>query len=242
MLTYIFRNLGIAALLVCPLLAQTSIAEKFDLSGMPLKPSNFAEQSIQEMIQSHHPGDLQDAARIQHKLAGYYAGNGDQARARVAGNRAALAEYHGASPSPAATPHTSIPIASETCDARSPMYSGTPAPFTGLWYLYSGGSSEETWEFWGDSMFRHTWIAAGYGTSTRTSERGRFHVSGNRITLHITSQTGGTVSPSVGGMGSLLTGGAECKDETRRVGFELLGPQGANGILLDGARLKFRNR
>jgi len=122
------------------------------------------------------------------------------------------------------------------------MFAGTQAPFTGLWYLYKGGSSEETWEFFGDSMFRHTWIAAGSGTSARTSERGRFRVSGSSITLHVTSQTGGTVSPSVGGHGSLLTGGTECKDEARHLSFQLLGPEGAGGILLDGVKLKFRSR
>jgi hypothetical protein len=120
------------------------------------------------------------------------------------------------------------------------MFAGTPAPFTGLWYLYSGGSSEETWEFWGDSMFRHTWIAGRSGVSARTSERGRFHVAGGRITLHVTSQTSAGVTQSVGGHGSNLTGGTECKDETRHATFQLLGSDGADGIILDAAKLKLR--
>lgn len=241
MLTDILRSLGIAVLLVCPLLAQTSVAERFDLSGMPSRPTNFAEQSIQAMIQGHRPGDLQDAALIQHKLARYYADKGDRARARTAEDRAALAEHSGSAPSYGAVPSPAFGPW-ESCEARNPMFAGTQAPFTGLWYLYNGGSSEETWEFFGDSMFRHTWIAAGSGTSARTSERGRFRVSGNSITLHVTSQTGGTVSPSAGAHGSLLTGGTECKEETRRLSFRLLGPEGADGILLDGVKLKFRNR
>ncbi|MDD5544863.1 MAG: hypothetical protein PHX83_16980 [Acidobacteriia bacterium] len=145
-------------------------------------------------------------------------------------------------PSPRPTPgYTPIPMAWETCEQKNPMFAGTPAPFSGIWYLYNGGSSEETWEFFGDSMFRHTWISAGVGTSVRTSERGRFHVSGNSITLHITSQSGGSVSGSSSG-GSILTGGTQCKDETKQMSFRLLGNQGDGGIVLNGTTIKFRSR
>ncbi len=147
----------------------------------------------------------------------------------------------GTPPQPSTSTYTPIPMAWELCEAKDPMFAGTPTPFTGIWYLYKGGSSEETWEFFGDSMFRHTWISAGVGVSARTSQRGRFRISGNTITFHITSQTGGSVSGSSSG-GSLLTGGTQCKDETQHMSFRLLGSQGADGIVLNGAKIKLRSR
>lgn len=111
----------------------------------------------------------------------------------------------------------------EACDAANPLFAGHPSPLTGRWYLYAGGTSEETWEFWGDSFFRHTWITSvDVGNKTRTSERGRFELSGTSLTLYVTSRTDGG-----------------CEDEIRHATLQVLGNNGAGGLVLDGTLLKY---
>jgi hypothetical protein len=125
-------------------------------------------------------------------------------------------------PANGGTPPAQPPVTDkiEACDAANPLFAGQPSPLNGKWYLYTGGSSEETWEFWGDSMFRHTWITT-VGTSTRVSERGRFELSGTSLTLHVTSRSDGG-----------------CQNEIRHSTLEVLGAQGADGLVLDGTTLK----
>lgn len=147
----------------------------------------------------------------------------------------------GGQPGNAGAPVT-VPIAPpamatvDSCDATNPLFAGRPSPLTGIWYVYTGGSSEETWEFFGDSMWRHTWIAGGPGATKRTSERGRFQLSGTSLTLHVTSQSGGFVS------GGAIGGGTTCKNEIRQSTLQVEGNNGNGGLVLDGAQLKFRSR
>lgn len=86
------RFFKIAPLLAAVLLAAQSGIENFDLTGLPPKPINFAEQRLMDMIQRHRPGDLGDAAVIQQKLAEYYSQKGDTARARVAQERSGVTD------------------------------------------------------------------------------------------------------------------------------------------------------
>lgn len=55
--------------------------EDFDLSGMPAQPDNFEGRYIQSCLRRHHQGDIRDAANLQRRIAVYYSGKGDDARA-----------------------------------------------------------------------------------------------------------------------------------------------------------------
>ncbi len=80
-----------AILLSAFLLFAQSGVENFDLTGLPPKATNFAEQHLMDMINHHKAGDIGDAAVIQRTLAQYYRQKGDAARARVADERAGSA-------------------------------------------------------------------------------------------------------------------------------------------------------
>jgi hypothetical protein len=56
-------------------------ADRFDLGGMPARPSNFEEQQVQEAVQSASTPALKAAAHG--RLGRYYRGKGDEARARA---------------------------------------------------------------------------------------------------------------------------------------------------------------
>lgn len=55
-------------------------ADRFDLGGMPARPSSFEEQQVQEAVQSASTPALKAAAHG--RLGRYYRGKGDEARAR----------------------------------------------------------------------------------------------------------------------------------------------------------------
>lgn len=97
-----WRLISTALLFGCLLLAQSSTVENFDLTGLPPKLANFAEQRLMDMIERHQPGDVRSAVVIQQKLAEYYRQKGDAARARVADERARSAQQAAASPQGAA--------------------------------------------------------------------------------------------------------------------------------------------
>ncbi len=224
------------ALLVL-LIAATSLAlaadggeaEKFDLSAVA--PNTAEGRQVLDMVKRHRAGDWADAAAIQQKLARYYRAGHDPARAQTASARATQARN--------AAARTGA-VSWQSCEGKHPQFAGRAAPISGLWYVYDGGYNEETWEFWGDSMFRHTWIAGRLGAGARTSERGRFAVNGGRITLRITSETSASVGDAGGG--AALSAGTRCKDETRNLSLEILGRGGADGLVLDGIRLRLRSQ
>lgn len=101
MLTY-WRSVSTALLFAGLLLGQSNPVENFDLTGLPPKPTNYAEQRLVDMVERHQPGDVRDAVVIQQRLAEYYRQKGDAARARVADKRARSATQaappQGASP------------------------------------------------------------------------------------------------------------------------------------------------
>jgi hypothetical protein len=77
--------LAVALAIPCTVTAQSSVRasspERFDVSGLPVKPSSTVEQEIFTLLRYHRRGDLRDAARIHLMLAEYYKTNGDKARA-----------------------------------------------------------------------------------------------------------------------------------------------------------------
>ena len=82
-----FRHILIAVALAIPFTAtaqspaRTSNPERFDVSGLPQKPSTTLEQEIFTLLRYHRRGDLRDATRIHLLLAEYYKSAGDQKRA-----------------------------------------------------------------------------------------------------------------------------------------------------------------
>ena len=223
--------LSVPLLLGCfSLVAQTNLAEKFDLSGLPSRPTNFAEQRLLDMVQHHERGNLADAAFIQRKLAQYYNEKGDTARARVAEQRAKAADG----------PSEKTPAPAPSSPNSNPTSTGRTADFTGKYWVRDENGLQ-TWDFNSDGTFYHAWIAGGAGTSARSSEKGTFHLSGEYLVLNVTSGASAFATPSVGGRGTLVGGGAEAKGEVRRLKIELLGPGGRDGIVLDSVKLAVKH-
>jgi hypothetical protein len=203
--------------------------ESFDTSGMPKRPTTFLEQQIAEMIASHQEGDLADAVHIQRKLGRYYSEKGDEARAKKALQRAEAAEEAAISARPPA-PETSNPVAEP---APKPQPSPVHSKFSGNYYQLDRGTME-TWDFHPDGTFLHTWIAGGSGTSSRTSERGRFRLDGEYLVLETTSSATAFATQGVGGRSTQLGGGSDTAQSTKRVKITFLG----DSIALDGVKLK----
>jgi hypothetical protein len=214
-------------------------AEVFDTSGMPRRPTNFIEQQLFEMIGSHTPGDLTDAARIQRKLGRYYADKGDEARATTAFQRAAKAEQpmteQNPPPAGATAEEVVPPPPPPGLGAGSSATGGATSAFSGN-YFGSDGRTLHTWDFARDGSFLHTWIVSGAGTSVRNSERGKFALVGHSLELVIGSSASGFVTPGFGARTTVVGGGADASTETRRLKIDFL--KSENSIMLDGVKLK----
>jgi hypothetical protein len=240
--------------------------EQFDLTGLPEMPTSFLEQQIRARVADHRPGDEEDAAVIQRKLARAYQEKGDLDRAGIAGRRAGSAGGSSAlplavardpaaalSPSDAAPPAASISSVHEVAPAAGaipalpPAAVATPAvasqradAFHGRFY----GTIERTlhtWDFSRDGTFLHTTIASGAGTSVRNSERGRFRLEGDALVLEVESTAGGFVTPAVGARTAQIGASSGASASTRRLTLTKVGPDASGGIVLAGARLRPKN-
>jgi hypothetical protein len=210
------RLLSAAVFVAVALLApQSRLAEDFDTSGMPRRPTNFIEQQISEMIASRTWGDLEDAARIQRKLSRYYADRGDERRSTAAFLAAAAAEQ---------------PAKKQSDQAPPPP---TRPSLTGNYFGYEGRTLH-TWDFNINGTYLHTWIAAGAASSVRNSERGAFAVFGDELELRPASAAGGFVTPGTGGRSTVVGGSEDSGSPRRRLKFI----RSESGILLDGMKLK----
>lgn len=69
--------------------AQSGTSEEF---LRPRVVTSMAEQKLLDLIKGHRPGDLADAADIQHKLGWYYTERGETTSARICEQRAEAAE------------------------------------------------------------------------------------------------------------------------------------------------------
>jgi hypothetical protein len=211
--------------------AYQSRIEKFDTSGMPRRPTNFAEQQIFEMLGDHKPGDLADAVRIQQKLGRYYAEKGDEARSTAAFLLAAEGEKQAAGEPPRDSAITPRPPASDPAPvSRTPV-----AGFSGNYYGYEGRTLH-TWEFQPNGGFLHTWIVSGGGANIRNSERGRFELERDVLVLKVSSAATGFTAQGVGGNSTLVGGGAQDASEIRRVKIAFV--KNEDALVLDGVKLK----
>ena len=247
--------------------AWDQMPELFDLSGIPDPPASFTEQQILEMISGHKPGDLADAARIQQKLAAYYRDKRDLGRSEAAEARArAAAGSLGKQEAPTSCPTASSRVygnaAAPECRTPGKYADGgsrqeaarreqntlsrvpeTLAPsrkpaFSGRYYGYEGRTLH-TWDFNPDGTFLHTSIAAGVGTSVRSSEKGTFRMLGQYLELALASGATGFTAPAVGGRGAVVGGAADRMAEVRRLRIEFQSP--GQGILLDGISMKVKS-
>lgn len=110
--------------------------------------------------------------------------------------------------------------------------------FEGRYYYMDGTSTVHTWEFSLDGTYLYTRASRAAGTSVRTSERGTYVISGGNIELHPSKETTGFATPSVGGRGTIIGGGTEAQAGIKRLKFQLIGPGGRDGIILDGKKMK----
>jgi hypothetical protein len=128
--------------------------------------------------------------------------------------------------------HTAAgPSTWQSCEGNHPRFSGQPAPISGIWYAYRQDGTEVSWEFWGQSFFRHTEISR----NAWTSERGRFQITGSQLTLHITSESDAR-------LGDIADSGTHCLDQMRRLSLTLLGHDGSDGLIIGGEHLRPMSR
>jgi hypothetical protein len=120
-----------------------------------------------------------------------------------------------------------VPPTWQSCEGEHPRFSNQPAAINGMWYAYRKDGTEESWEFWGRSFFRHSRISK----DAWADERGRFQIAGGRLILHITSKSDAR-------LGDSADGGTHCLDQTRQLSLTLVGQGGADGLVIDGLRLK----
>ncbi len=163
--------------------AQTNGVEGFDLTGLPPKATNFAEQRLMDMVEKHKAGDVQDAAAIQRTLAQYYLQKGDEARARAADERArsgeAAAASEGVGQSPSGRPRHGAPVAGEyvcrsmgsrPCDTQTTI--ALHADGTWGWRYFSGRYQVAGGQVTFEGVGLGSWGPAAIGPDTLTFTSG----------------------------------------------------------------------
>lgn len=97
----------------------------------------------------------------------------------------------------------------------------------------------EKWDFNSDGTFLHEGIAGGAGAYSRGSERGTYSIDGDKLVLKI----GNTATAFAGGPHSnaMLGSSASTAPQTRDMRIQLLGPDGDNGVVLDGVTFHIRH-
>lgn len=97
----------------------------------------------------------------------------------------------------------------------------------------------EKWSFNHDGTFLHEGVAGGAGAYSRGSERGTYSINGDNLMLKI----GNTATAFGGGAGSSAIVGASAgaATETRNMKIQLLGSDGADGVVLNGVTFHIRH-
>jgi hypothetical protein len=97
----------------------------------------------------------------------------------------------------------------------------------------------EKWDFHSDGTFLHEGVAGGAGAYSRGSERGTYSISGDKLVLKI----GNTATAFGGGTAShaMLGGSASAATQTREMKIQLLGADGADGVVLNGVIFHIRH-
>lgn len=179
----------------------TRDVERFEVSGLPAKPSTDLERQIFLFLKVHRKGDLTDATRIHMLLAQYYKEKGDAARADDCNRLAAEAwdATNGSAPESAGS-EGKPPFEPERTLRRAFAYTDDL-------------NVVHTWEFYVDGTFSHA-VNSGSGEPGPT-ETGWYTRRDRQLRLW-------QRSPSV----------------DRTVDFELVGPDGSEGAVMAGVRMK----
>jgi hypothetical protein len=113
---------------------------------------------------------------------------------------------------------------------------------TRLYYAMVGGALEK-WDFYKDGTFLHQGAIAGSGTAVRHSERGTYQIQGNVLQLQITRNATAFLTPGTSSRGNTTQMGASrnTNAETRQMKIQLVGPEGENGVVLNGVTFKVRH-
>lgn len=106
------------------------------------------------------------------------------------------------------------------------------------YYAMVNGALEK-WDFYHDGTFLHEGVAAGAGTSVRTSERGIYRIQGSALTLRIGKTATAFATP--GSNSSLIGGGSDPNSRTVKMKIQLLGADGSDGMVLDGTTFHIRH-
>ena len=117
--------------------------ERFDVSGLPVTPTNNREREILLLVKVHRKGDFTDATRIQMLLSQYYKQKGDNTRADYC-NQLAADAYN-------ATSNT----VAETAGADGKPPFDPQATFRRTFVYTDEQRVEHTWDFYLDGTFSH---------------------------------------------------------------------------------------
>jgi hypothetical protein len=111
-----------------------------------------------------------------------------------------------------------------------------------LYYAMVNGALEK-WDFYKDGTFLHQGVAAGSGTSVRHSERGTYRILSNVLQLQISKTATAFLTPGTSSRGNntQMGGSANKNAETRQMKLQLVGPDGENGVVLNGTTFKVRH-
>lgn len=130
-----------------------------------------------------------------------------------------------------------------------PAYNAPPAAAQGQtfasdrrYYAMVNGSLEK-WDFLHDGTFLHQGISAGAGTAVRGSQRGIYRIQGNVILLQINKTATAFATPGVSSEGgnTQLGGSMNNAPQLIQMSFQMIGPDGQNGIVLNGRTYKVRH-
>jgi len=131
------------------------------------------------------------------------------------------------------------PAAPASPPAPAPLPGQTLGANRGYWAML--GQRLDKWDFNHDGTFLHTGVVAAVGTGVRNSERGVYRIQGNRIVLQVGNTATAFVTPGSGSGSSLVGGGTGAAAPARTLSIQLIGPDGAGGIVLNGTTYKIRH-
>jgi hypothetical protein len=108
----------------------------------------------------------------------------------------------------------------------------------GYWAMVNGRL--EKWDFHHDGTFLHEGIVSGVGADVGNDQRGTYRIEGNKLVLHVGGRAT-AFSTGVSGSHSTLGGGAGVASQTLTMTIRLIGPDGADGIVLNGTKFGIRH-
>ena len=103
--------------------------------------------------------------------------------------------------------------------------------------MVNGGLQK--WDFHHDGTFLHEGIMAGVGAAARNSQRGTYRIEGNIVILQV--QNTATAFSTGGGGDSTLGGSSAMAAQIIRMKIQLIGADGADGIVLNGTKFGIRH-